>query len=76
MDIPNNGVTFCLGSYKVELTINTGYGRQRSLVIECDGQYGVYVDKLIDQLQVDIENLRQTVNRCVADAKKEWMEKS
>ena len=35
-EIPNCGVLFYLGSYKVELILNTGYGRSRILKIESE----------------------------------------
>ena len=70
-DIPNSGVKFHLGSYKVKLIIHTGYGRTRSLAMESEDTTGLYSDELIDQLQIDVENLRKSAKQCVVDAKKE-----
>jgi len=69
-EVPNCGVIFELGSYKVELILHTGYGRTRRLVLESDSTRGLYSNELIDQLQIDVENLRKSAKQCVADAKK------
>ena len=66
---PNCGIPFHLGSYKVEVFVTTVSGKSKRLVIEDEGHcIGLYPDELIDSLQVDVENLRHTARRCVADA--------
>jgi len=69
---PNNGIPFHLGSYKVEIFITTIIGQSKRLVIEDEGNcVGLHPDELLDRLQADVENLKETARRCVADAKKE-----
>lgn len=69
---PNCGIPFHLGSYKVEVFVTTVPGQSKRLVIADEGNcVGLNPDELIDRLQADIENLRHTARRCVADAIKE-----
>lgn len=70
--LPNSGVKFFLGNYKIKVDVNTGYGRSRRLTIDSDGDSpGLYVDELFDRMQIDVENLRESAKRLVVDAKKE-----
>ena len=67
---PNAGVRFCLGYYKIEATIYTGYGGNRTYTIENKSVTGLYPDKLIDRMVSDIEVFRKTVQHQVEADKK------
>ena len=65
-DLPNCGVDFTLGYYKVEFTALTPYGRNRNFIIENDkGVYGLYHSKLFEHLRSDIDILEKTINEFV-----------
>lgn len=68
---PLQGIKFHLGTYKVEILVNS-HGLTRRMTIESeDDCVGFHPDELIDALMIDVENLRELAKRCVADAKKE-----
>ena len=71
-DLPNSGVPFCLGDYKIEIVVHTGYGRTRRFTVSSEDEmvYGLYPEELIDQMKVDVANLRKTVKDAVYAAKK------
>jgi hypothetical protein len=67
---PNASVEFCLGYYKIEATVHTGYGGHRTFTIENPCVTGLYPDKLIDRMVSDIEVFRKTVHHQVEADKK------
>lgn len=56
--LPNCGVNFCLGTYKIEVEVNPGRIPSRKLVLEGDAT-GLYFDKLFDQIRVDVDRLEK-----------------
>ena len=71
-DLPNCGVTFCLGSYTIELIAHSGYGQIRRFVVSTDQDtsIGLYPEHLIDLMEIDIARLRDTAKKFVQDSKK------
>lgn len=71
-DLPNSGVPFCLGDYKIEIMVVTGYGRTRRITVSSEDEmvYGLYPEELIDRMEVDVAILRETVKKLVKAAKK------
>ncbi len=70
-DLPNSGVKFYLGYYKIELTVHTGYGQTRHLVIENnDGVQGLYHHELLYDLQKDVNTIKKMVTDVVDQAKR------
>ncbi len=64
--LPNYGINFCLGSYKIEVVIMLPNGNTRQICLDNDAEViGLYHDKLFTDLQKDVENLRQMAKRIV-----------
>jgi len=65
-DLPNCGVDFTLGYYKIEFTALTPYGRNRNFIIENDkGVYGLFHSDLFEHLRSDIDILEKTIKHFV-----------
>ncbi len=71
--VPNYGVPFVIGSYKIEATVITGYGRTRRIVVDSDHDCptGCYAEELFDQMTIDVANMKETAIRFIEDARKQ-----
>lgn len=61
-DLPNCGIEFYLGYYKIEISVLNPGGANRNFVIENqDGVRGLYHKDLMFQVREDIDTLEKSI---------------
>jgi len=68
--LPNYGVEFCLGYYKIEVSVLNPGSMNRNFVIESEhGVRGLYHRDLMFQIREDINTLEKSILDFVAKAR-------
>jgi len=60
--LPNSGVNFILGYYKIEVSVLNPGGANRNFVLENDhGVIGLYHKDLMSQIRDDVDTLEKSI---------------